>query len=215
MESRPHKVKLYYIAGELYDWVTDPRALEKIFHTSRAKAAAKILNRVGKSSLAIDVGCGTGLITRSIRAKTVLGLDINRWNLERAKKRLPHADFVQCDSDQLPLRENLADLAVCTEILEHLYSPARTLSEIARVMKEDAKLVGSVPSQNPVWRLRNLLSVTHPKSEPFHNNFTRGQFTALLSTAFSKKKVFYDNYFMTIFFIAENPIRGPHPSSRQ
>jgi len=25
-------VKSYYVAGEFYDWVTDPRALERIFH---------------------------------------------------------------------------------------------------------------------------------------------------------------------------------------
>lgn len=205
MDSSTRQVKLYYIAGELYDWVTDPRALEKMFHWSRARLVGKIIAQVHRSAIALDIGCGTGLITRSIKADLVVGLDINRWNLDRANKRLPQTCFVQCDGDYLPLRDSIADLVVCTEILEHLSVPDRALREIGRVIKREGKLVGSVPSNSPLWRLRNLLSVTHPKSEPFHNNFSRVQLKRLISMSFARSRVFYENFFMNIFFIAEHP----------
>ncbi len=208
MQVSQGEVKHYYVAGELYDWITDPKGLERLFHRSRARVAARILRRVGDSIVAVDVGCGTGLITCSIRARVVIGFDINLWNLRRAKTRIRLADFVQCDSDHLPLRDGIVDLSVATEVLEHLSSPTTTLHEIARVMRRNGRFVGSVPSRSPLWRLRNILSITHPKSEPFHNNFSRGQFAALISTAFERPRVFYDNFFMTIFCIADHPRKG-------
>ena len=204
MDDAQANVKNYYVSGELYDWVTDPRALEKVFHMRRAGIAKRVIGRL-PTTLAIDVGCGTGLITASIRAKVLVGLDINRWNLNRAKARIRHADFVQCDAEHLPLRDSISDLTVCTEILEHLTHPKRALEEIARVLKTDARVVGSVPSNSPLWKLRNLLSVTHPQSEPFHNNFSRRSFKDLLSTAFGQYDVYFENFFMNIFFVAYAP----------
>ncbi len=82
----------------------------------------------------------TGLITRCIESSQVVGIDINRWTLGRANGRIPDADFVQCDVELLPLRSCLADFAICSEVIEHLYFPSRALEEIARVMKPTALL---------------------------------------------------------------------------
>lgn len=200
-------VKRYYLSGELYDWVTDPKALEKLFHSRRARVASRLIGRLGNSSVAVDVGCGTGLITRSIRAKMLIGIDINRWNLDHAKKRIRKADFVQCDSDHIPVRDSVSDLVVCTEILEHLTHPSDTLEEIARVMRADGTLIGSVPSRSPLWGLRNILSVTHPKSEPFHNNFLRSSLRQLVYSAFTDCDISFANFFMNLFFVARGPVR--------
>jgi ubiquinone/menaquinone biosynthesis C-methylase UbiE len=199
-------VKRYYVAGEFYDWVTDPRALERIFHWGRSTVAKRLIRRFGGSQLALDIGCGTGLITRFIRSSQVVGIDINRWNLDRAKRRIPSADFVQCDVEHLPLRNDLADFAMCTEVVEHLYLPARALGEIARVMRPNGTFIGSVPSSNPLWRFRNILSVTHPQSEPFHNNFSKPQLKELLSRFFADTDLFYENLLMNLFFAARRPM---------
>jgi len=209
MDSPPHdearSVKRYYIVGEFYDWVTDPRALERIFHWGRSTVAKRLIRRIGKSQLALDIGCGTGLITRYIQSSRIVGVDINRWNLDRAKKRISDADFVQCDVEHLPLRNGLADFVVCTEVVEHLYRPARALGEIARVMRANGTFIGSVPSSNPLWRFRNVLSVTHPQSEPFHNNFSKPLLKVLLSSFFADTNLFYENLLMNLFFTARGP----------
>src|SRR5438093_1069513 len=90
-------VMRYYIVRELSDCVTDPRALARIFHWGRSTVAKRLIRRIGKSQFALDIGCGTGLITRYIRSSSIVGVDINRWNLDRAKKRISDADFVPCD----------------------------------------------------------------------------------------------------------------------
>jgi ubiquinone/menaquinone biosynthesis C-methylase UbiE len=195
-------VKQYYVAGEFYDWVTDPRALERIFHWGRSTVAKRLIRRFGGSRVALDIGCGTGLITRFIQASLVLGLDINRWNLDRAKRRIQDADFVQCDIEHLPLRRGIADFAICTEVVEHLYLPSRALKEIADVIAPDGTFVGSVPSSNPLWKFRNVLSVTHPQSEPFHNNFSKPEMKELLSRFFADTNLFYENLLMNLFFTA-------------
>lgn len=200
------KVKRYYVAGEFYDWVTDPRALERIFHWGRSTVAKRLIRRLGKSRLALDIGCGTGLITRFISSTQVVGIDINRWNLDRAKSRIPDADFLQCDIEHLPLRNGLADFAICTEVVEHLSLPSLALREIARVMSPNGAFIGSVPSGNPLWRFRNILSVTHPQSEPFHNNFSKVQLRRLLSESFADTNTFYENLLMNLFFTARRPM---------
>jgi len=206
----PRSVKRYYVAGEFYDWVTDPRALERIFHWGRSTVAKRLIRRLGRSQFALDIGCGTGLITRFISSSQVVGIDINRWNLDRAKRRIQDADFVQCDVEYLPLRNGLADFAICTEVVEHLYFPSRALKEIARVMRSNGTFIGSVPSGNPLWRFRNILSVTHPQSEPFHNNFSKHRLKELLSKFFEDTDLFYENLLMNLFFMA----RRPTPSER-
>ena len=198
-------VKRYYVAGEFYDWVTDPRALERIFHWGRSTVAKRLIRRLGKSQFALDIGCGTGLITRFIRSSEIVGVDINRWNLDRAKRRIPDADFVQSDVEHLPFRNGLADFAICTEVIEHLYLPSRAVGEIARVMRPNGTFIGSVPSSNPLWRFRNILSVTHPQSEPFHNNFSKSQLKDLLSRFFAGTNLFHENLLMNLFFMAQKP----------
>ena len=204
----PQQVKRYYVAGEFYDWVTDPRALERIFHWGRSTVAKRLIRRFGESRIALDIGCGTGLITRFIRSSVVIGIDINRWNLDHARTRIPEADFLQCDVEHLPLRDSLADFAISTEVLEHLFLPSRALREIARVMKSRGTFIGSVPSTNPLWRLRNILSVTHPQSEPFHNNFSKSRLKELLSRFFLDTNLFYENLLMNLFFSAQSPRTG-------
>ena len=201
----PRSVKRYYVAGEFYDWVTDPRALERIFHWGRSTVAKRLVRKLGRSQFALDIGCGTGLITRFIESAQVVGIDINRWSLARANGRIPGADFVQCDVEHLPFRNGLVDFAICTEVIEHLYFPWRALGEIARVMRPRGIFIGSVPSSNPLWRFRNILSVTHPQSEPFHNNFSKPRLKELLSRFFADTNLFYENLLMNLFFTARRP----------
>ncbi len=80
----------------------------------RSTVTKRLIRRLGKSRFALHIGCGTGLITRFIRSSQVVGIDINRWNLDRAKRRIHDGDFVQCDVEHLPLRSGLADFTICT-----------------------------------------------------------------------------------------------------
>ncbi len=172
-------VKYYYQQIERYDWVTDPSGLSKLFHALRSRHIATLANKyIVPNSVVADMGCGTGLITRGLNGQ-VTGLDINEWAIERARKHCPTAHFVLADLDCIPLTSSSIDVAVCSDVLEHLLEPNKTVWEIWRVLKRDGYLIGEVPADNFVWRHRKLFG-SYPGREPFHNVYNIDQLPRLL-----------------------------------
>jgi len=194
-------IKKYYITGEQYDWIVHPRGLEMIFHRLRERATVKLIKRYGRCSIVLDAGCGTGLITRHLDG-TVIGVDINSWNLTRAQQHAPQACYIMADLENLPLSNETIDLVVCTETLEHLSNPERTISEFTRILRPTGKLIGSVPHRHPVWSFRKLLLTTCPVSEPFHHHYTASQVKLMLADLkieYLSRSIFR----MSVFFVAE------------
>jgi ubiquinone/menaquinone biosynthesis C-methylase UbiE len=174
-------VKDYYRKGEYYDWVSDPKWLERVFHRKRERDTVKIIGKYGGNSDVLDVGCGTGLITRNLKGN-VKGLDINFWNISRAKANAPNASFYLGDCEDMPeVQSNSMDLVVFTETLEHVPNPEQALGEILRVLKPNGVAVISVPSQSLIWHFRKYLTTTHPHNEPFHRNFSKQAFLEALN----------------------------------
>jgi len=153
------KEKEYYIYKERYDWLTDPRRFEKIFHKFRARVFLKKFNNAIKNfsyvDWVLDAGCGTGLITYQLK-KPVVCLDINAWNLTRVKNRLRDYETVQADIERLPFRDGCFEIIISTEVLEHVPNPAKAVKEIKRVLGDGGLFMGTVPSIHPVWRLRRI-----------------------------------------------------------
>jgi ubiquinone/menaquinone biosynthesis C-methylase UbiE len=195
------KIKAYYIKGEHYDWVTHPRRLEKIHHRLRERETTKLIKKYNHGSSVLDAGCGTGLITRQLEG-SVLGLDINSWNLQQAKKHALNASFVLGDIENLPIKNCTLDLVVCTETLEHLEHPGKAISELHRVLKPGGRLIGSVPHRHLVWKLRKFTLTTCPVSEPFHHNYTLPEVRSLLA-CLKPIKILKGIFGLIIFFIVE------------
>ncbi|MCS7125449.1 MAG: class I SAM-dependent methyltransferase [Aigarchaeota archaeon] len=196
LQSR--KVKSYYINEERYDWLTDPRRLEKIYHRLRAIVYLKNLQKIKRSSWILDAGCGTGLITIHMHPP-VVGVDLNLWNLRRLQSRLRDKELIQADLEHLPFRDNCVSIVSCTEVLEHLPSPEKAIREFYRVLKDEGVFIGTVPSIHPVWRFRRYLLTTCPVSEPFHRNYTSRQIREMLKI-FPKIKVKCFLLGLNIFF---------------
>jgi len=196
-------VKRYYLNGEFYDWVTQPKQFEKIFHSKREKAAVMLIERYCKGSIALDIGCGTGLITRHLRSNLIIGLDINKWNLKRAKMHFKQIEAVVGDAENLPIRSKSINIILYTETLEHIPNPRDAISEAVRVLAPKGKIIGSVPCKNPVWKFRKVLLTTCPVSEPFHRSYSVKMLKQLLG-GLKIIDIFKAAFFTTVFFIAEN-----------
>lgn len=61
----------------------------------------------------------------------------------------PHCD-VQADAYCLPFPDDSFEVALCTEVLEHLHTPAEALVEIGRVLKPGGKLLLTTPFAYPI-----------------------------------------------------------------
>lgn len=194
-------VKKYYVLGEFYDWVTQPRRLEKIFHRKREKTTVMLVEKYFKGSVILDIGCGTGLITRHLNSDQVVGLDINRWNLKKAKEHANQIDVILADAENLPIKSTSITNVLCTETLEHVPSPENAVNEAFRVLMPKGKIVCSMPSKNPVWSMRKLLLTSCPVTEPFHHSYNVKMVEELLGQ-FHVIHVFSGILFTSIFAIA-------------
>jgi SAM-dependent methyltransferase len=90
----------------------------------------------------LDVGCGTGALTRTILDRAdplhVHGVDVSRGFIEYAQSRIidSHASFAIGDAQMLPETDGSFDVAVSGLALNFVPKPDRAVSEMARAVRE-------------------------------------------------------------------------------
>jgi SAM-dependent methyltransferase len=89
----------------------------------------------GGGRQAIDLGCGTGFVTRALatRGWHVVGVDFSGPMLAAARAASPALHLVRGSADALPLREGVAALLTCGTAF-HWFRPVPALAEIERVL---------------------------------------------------------------------------------
>lgn len=105
----------------------------------------------------LDVGCGTGELTRVLADQTsgeVVGTDADTTLLEVARDRtgLP---LVAGDATRLPFNDDSFDLVVCQALLINLPDPGAALREFARVSSD---LVAAVEPNNAAVEVTSSVS---------------------------------------------------------
>lgn len=107
----------------------------------------------------LDVGCGSGPMLRSGRAKglAVAGVDISDVAIAQARAALPEADLHIAPGEKLPFGDGSFDIVTCVGSLEHLLDPLAGLKEMRRVAKPKARVVLIVPNRRYVFAWFTLL----------------------------------------------------------
>jgi ubiquinone/menaquinone biosynthesis C-methylase UbiE len=115
-----------------------------------------LVRLIGKGCSILEIGCRAGNLTQHFASgNQVVGVDVDRNALKLFEQRLGLKGlWLDVDFEQLPFDNNSFDVVVFSEVMEHVRFPQKVLKEIARVLKPDGKLVGSVPNS---FRLRNRL----------------------------------------------------------
>ena len=80
-----------------------------------------------------DVGCGGGIFLSKIESDFKVGVDISRINLENLKRDSPDSEAILADVEYLPFRDDVFDIVMFNEILEHLNNPKKSLLEVMRI----------------------------------------------------------------------------------
>jgi SAM-dependent methyltransferase len=98
------------------------------------------------SGLVIDVGCGTAALRDVLRDRfeRYLGVDVVRYD------DFPEdAEFCQTDLDsgQAPLPDDLADVVVSAETIEHVENPRAFMRELVRLARPGGWVVVTTPNQ--------------------------------------------------------------------
>ncbi|MFC7109529.1 class I SAM-dependent methyltransferase [Nonomuraea rubra] len=92
---------------------------------------------------ALDAGCGTGRLAAYLagRGHRVRGVDSSPDMLERARQRVPQAEFLLGDLSSLPVPDESVDLVVCSLALTHVPELGPVLAEFARVVRPGGQVV--------------------------------------------------------------------------
>jgi 2-polyprenyl-3-methyl-5-hydroxy-6-metoxy-1,4-benzoquinol methylase len=100
----------------------------------------------------LDVGCGNGVISRSLGAAgfTVKGIDISSKTIEKANSlnTLPNVRFEVRSAEQLVADGQRYHAIICSEVLEHLNEPGKLLNTLHEVLHNDGVLIVTVPNGN-------------------------------------------------------------------
>ncbi len=104
--------------------------------------AASPLPRIGHL---VDLGCGTGLLSRAPAADTVTGVDTSSMMLRRARLRgrLDHA--VVADAADTGLADGTADAVLSCNLLQFHPDPAAVVREALRLVRPRGRVVLSWP----------------------------------------------------------------------
>lgn len=119
---------------------------------ARYEPVLSFIKKKGKRGVKIlDIGCGTGMAAERLKDfGAVYGVDISSKSIEQARDRLDEA-YVSL-AEKLPFRNEIFDVIVCTEVIEHLLAPSEALSEFNRVLRSGGYLIISTP--NPwYWQI--------------------------------------------------------------
>jgi len=124
--------------------------------------AEKVVSRRPEAASVLDVGCGTGLVGRALRARGfaghILGLDISAASLVIAQQFGAYDSLEQADLQQrLAIEDDSVDAVVCVGVMTYLPEVDAVWREFARVARPEGLVV--VTQREDLWPTRDCQAV--------------------------------------------------------
>lgn len=137
----------------------------------------------------LDLGCGRGEYARFLMEE---GFNVVSVDIEKAADGgLPN--FAVADAVRLPFKENHFDLVFAFDVIEHVPDAESAFIELKRVLRDDGRILASVPNDSIIPRLYFKLTSRKPPSrdDPTHVRFHNySKWRKLFSKNFSVRRVF-------------------------
>ena len=124
-------------------------ALERIVRREKRRGGEQTLDL-------LDVGCGTGGTLERLRPYgRVVGLDLEPLALAFCRER-GHHELVRGSATRLPFADDLFDVIIALDVLEHIPDHQTAAREIARVLKPGGHLLVTVPAYRSLWSAHDV-----------------------------------------------------------
>jgi len=112
-----------------------------------------------------DIGCERGhllsmLNYRCPQLKKVYGVDLSKYALGEAKRIAEwegwasKAEFIYCDARKIKLPDNSVDVAISSNVLEHLPDPQKGFDELVRITKPGGRIILNLPNEKRIIALK-------------------------------------------------------------
>lgn len=125
-----------------FERIADIKRLDFIVDTLKAK--------LPDGAEVLDVGCGNGVISRSLGEKgfVVKGIDVSAKAIEKAKalNTYPNVRFDVVSAEQLVADGQRFHAVICSEVLEHLNDPGKLLGVLHQTLHDTGVLIVTVPN---------------------------------------------------------------------
>jgi ubiquinone/menaquinone biosynthesis C-methylase UbiE len=146
-----------HLGGENYAKFIEAYAYSKV--VLRAKLIAPFLP---VSAKLLDLGCGTGHLTRTLaRTHDCVGLDLSTSQVAEARRQGSvngRARYVVGSAYDLPFEPGCFGAVVCSGSLHHLLDLEGVLGQIERVLAEGGRLIAIEPSSRRSRLINGLAS---------------------------------------------------------
>jgi 2-polyprenyl-6-hydroxyphenyl methylase/3-demethylubiquinone-9 3-methyltransferase len=103
---------------------------------------------VKESSAVLDAGCGDrgGYLFDLPMNVQGIGLDVDRENIKKAAEmakslRLDNVSFLVGDIQKMPFHEDVFDVVICCDVLEHVKDAEKAIEGLASALKKDGRLL--------------------------------------------------------------------------
>jgi SAM-dependent methyltransferase len=174
-------LKRYYLTANTIRYAVEYRCIRKCFPFIP-----------GRPDLLLDAGAGSGEMSLKLIeegfCQRILGVEPDERNyavLVANWRSLPNTITLQGRLENLPVETSSVDVALCSQVLEHIADDRLAATELARVLKLDGHAIVSVPHPPP------------PVHDPAHvrPGYTQKDLDALLKPAGFER--LYTEYFLT------------------
>jgi ubiquinone/menaquinone biosynthesis C-methylase UbiE len=123
----------------------------------RVKAIFKVID-IEEADRIIEIGCGAGNVIEKSSGCKLFGADISSSVLKKARQRLnERVHLFQADAQNLPCKDQVFTHIICSEVLEHVLDPSAAISEMARVLRSEGKVVISIPNESMINQIKEIL----------------------------------------------------------
>lgn len=105
----------------------------------------------------LDIGVGTGRLLSLFSNVEKYGIDISIDMAKMAQKK--GIEACVGNVEELPYKDSVFDIVICTDVLEHVFDLHKTISEIIRVLKMGGYFVVRVPQNED---MKQYLEPSYP-----------------------------------------------------
>jgi len=122
---------------------------------ARRELLVTLIRRTGGSpdSKILDAGCGGGLLISLLRKKgykDIFGIDLSKMMVGLCRER-GIINVSRQDCTETTFDDNFFDVIIAADVLEHLEDDAVALREWKRILKNNGRLIITVPAFDFLW----------------------------------------------------------------